>query len=374
MRFGRCVPSALILVLGGFSLVVAGQSGLAPEVIAATSALNFTDQQRVEVHIAQCIDALNAATFQHDIVQARVCLTDPIRDPDRTDYFILEYVKRLADQLHQVVSTPKQRHVIRMNTMIVIAEAAKILDTIGSPIIGDENDKIDKSIIALLEIGLQDDSPAIQYWAAKAAALRKSYDNVKNEEQKRLLLLLAATARGDSSPDVLTQCFIAMNNLAIPEADIFVVKLLNHRANMLKHDLNQPLVGEIEGLRVYYLKLVKKEAAGKALVSVNTKKELSRSAYLLMTVTINALADNVIEIDNQTAHKVMISLADTILNWAVHGHGSRAEIEARVENKHWDILKLECQKWLEDLCGHFGFQPAELEIEDQNWRGSSVQG
>ena len=93
-----------------------------------------------------------------------------------------------------------------------------------------------------------------------------------------------------------------------------------------------------------------------------------------MMVTINALVDNVIEVDNRSDHKAMISLADTILNWTVHGHGSRAEIEARVENENWDILKLECQKWLEDLCGHFDFQPAELEVGEQNWQGSSVQG
>lgn len=370
MKFGGCVPSALILVLGGYSLVVADQSGLGPEVIAATSPLSFTSQQRVEVHIAQCIDALNEATSPHDIKQARACLTDPMRNPDRTDHFLSEYVKRLADQLYQVAATSKQRHAIRMNTMIVISEVANIFDMLGKPMIGDQNDKIDKSIIALLEMGLQDDSPAVRYWAAKAAALRKSYEHVKNEEQKKLLLLLAEVAKSDSSSDVLKQCFIAINKLVIPDADVFVVNLLNHRANMLKHDLNQPLVGEIEGLRIYYLKLVKKEASGKALISSNTKKQLSRSAYLLMIVTINALVDTVVEVDNRSDHKAMISLADTILNWTVHGHGSRAEIEARVENENWDILKLECQKWLEDLCGHFDFQPAELEVGGQNWQGS----
>lgn len=350
---------ATVLVAVLAAAPAAAQDGQRPtlpaEIYQVAGSFTAQQQQAVAGYAAFYTDLLVNGT-DADVVEARAQLIAPLTKGG-TEQFNNQYAAAVSVELAGSVAMQSERSpddsgeqrggvIVRLNTMIVVSRLLK-----------------DDRVVALILEGIEDDNPAVRYWAVRAA--RGAVDTLSAQQRSTLTGALRRMVGTEEVDEVVRQLLLALIDLDAVDA---VAQALNELIDLHVGSPRLTYDAKREAMRALLQKLQVMEAQGVAVEA--TIRQLARAAGRYMAlITQQAQAT---QLDEQTAndHLAMLRLADTVLRTVHQRFGATTaapqSIQATLQAQNWQALTAAANQWRQVLAGPpFNFSDADLAVTGQ---------
>ena len=170
-----------------------------------------------------------------DIAEARKSLIEGFRQPGASRIFLLDYSARISGNLGPVLAADRPLPV-RLNAMIVASHL------------------VDAGVIEHIRTGLTDPSPAVRYWAAKAAT--KAAGQLGDGLHARLLEILRPAVNKAQGDHVAGQLLLAVIALSPPEAIDLAINALNERITARAADIRLSPAPDRAAMRALFPRII----------------------------------------------------------------------------------------------------------------------
>ena len=285
---------ALVCVFGsqaGFA------AGLPSSVLQASGSLSSGQLQTVQQYVSPLVKQLGSGDVS-EVVKARAALLSPLRDSAATDDFKADYSQLLLKPLSQTLSSGPL--IVRLNAMIVIAHLR------GSDLLGPA------------ATALQDKSPAVRYWGAKAIkqAVIESGASMSQSQSQQVNKLLSSAVSEEQSPAVLEQVFLTMVVTGRRHDHKMLYTALRSR---LAYHANHPeasYIAEHTAMQSLFVRLVKANAQGES-VGASAKQMASVAVRYDVLLAAQLEAEKNLSHDEVTNRKHFIHFCDDTLRYVV---------------------------------------------------------
>lgn len=282
------------------------------------------------------------------VSEARRKLIEYLTIPGSSAAFRDALNKAIIERFDPVVKS--DRLITRLNGMIVV------------------NYLTDTGAFGLVGIGLQDQSPAVRYWAAKAVAQITQRGQLAAGQQQQLLQLLEQGLGNEEDAAVLAELLKALNALNIPAAKDALITALGEQVKFFRAAPDARFQTLYDAMQALYIDLIRLDAQNPGGVNPQIT-ELARVALLYNQLAAEQLKndpDLSPELINDKAQ--MVKLTDTILRFAVDtlAPGSRKPdpIDNAITFKDWDFVLVQADRWRQTLRrSPFNFTEEQLAEE-----------
>ncbi|GAB4195114.1 MAG: hypothetical protein Kow00105_09370 [Phycisphaeraceae bacterium] len=333
-----------IVALGpGFQPLFAQES--IPQTIL-TSQAELTAQQKAEVDAFVSAQARKLTSEDPaEVAEGRARLTEQFLST--SSYFLDYYRQSIAEQVVPLIKEDSPL-MTRLNVAIISAKLT-----------GD-------SLIAVLENGAADPSPAVRYWVAKAVgAVAKDKGFTSQTQQQAVLKVLSDRLKAEDESLVLEQVMVAISAIDLPEAVDTVLAGLDSRVGFHLSNPNaffKPVYG---GMQQLYRKLVAQRAAGERVDA--QLYELARTAYryyALIARQMDGLNNNGSDKEDLRQDKAMMaSLCGQVMAFAA-GDVAGLSIPQPVNTSNAAQLKASAALWHDIFRGApFNYSEEQLALE-----------
>ena len=320
---------------------------------AKNQVLSSADKALIKNYISKWAPQL-VAEDDRQVTAAKDQLIIPL-DTDSTAFFLVEYRAALRDPLRQAFESKSasKRLIVRLNAMIVAAELH------------------DTDNINLLIQGLNDQNPAVRYWAAQAIAGLTRGPNLKIQQRNKLFSALAVAVENEKIEPVLKQMMRALVRLTkhVPNAINTLLQTINKRVELHMASPQLGISAEIEGLRDLRQPLIESRAANPAATTEALRQ------FILVATRYHMLAATQLEQGKVPAiHRgdyiTLLNLVDNVLPWAVRQLGVKTispdlkqPIGPYLEQKQWALINLRAVGWQQLLIATLEFQGKEVTLK-----------
>lgn len=347
----RCLPDealvALVaLVVGWVGLAAAAQqtaNQIPPDLISSTS-LDDAQKNTIEDYVGQWATRLTIGE-DADVAEARRQLLQPLGLGSASEPFLEFYSQTVSQKLTPAIG--HERLVVRLNAFIVAARLRG------------------EAVFTLIGQGLKDASPAVRYWAAKAAHNAIEAGGLNNDAQLRTLGLLTQRLDQEDAALVVRMILLAIAKLNVPAATDALLESLNTRITLhASADPAQALVAEQAALQQLYQKLI---TAGSNPSAHEALRRLARTAVRYMDLAAAQLDAGRVSAEARDGHVQMITLAEAVLIYTRNVLGSpRAapnSVAAPVRVGDWKAVRAIADHWRSVLREPpFDFSDSDLKL------------
>ena len=318
-----------------------------PKDVITADPLSAAQEEQIESFVEYWVDQLlNGEAPQ--VSEARRKLIEYLTIPGSSAAYRKAMNDAIIKRFDPVVRN--ERIITRLNGMIVI------------------NYLTDPGAFPLVGVGLQDESPAVRYWAAKAVAQITQRGALSNAQQQQLLELLAGALENEKDTAVLAELLKALNALNIPAAKDVLIKTLGEQVKFFREDPDVRFQTLYEAMQELYIELIRLDAQNPGGVNAQIS-ELARVSLLYFQQAAQQLKNDpnlppeLIEDKSN-----MIKLSDTILRFAIDtlSPGSRTPdpIDNAITFKDWDFVLVQADRWRQTLRrSPFNFTEEQLAEE-----------
>lgn len=340
-QFGALAFAATTILVPSDRLAL-GQDRLPPELVTIQAALGPKQQNLIDDYVTHWTDTLeNEADEQ--VVEARDQLTEPL-GLGATDHFLNAYSRAVGGRLGDAVRA--DRLVSRLNAMIVASRIRK-----------------DENVISLIVKGLDDESPALRYWAAKAVRKVAQAPDIapKPAIQMKLLEQLDMSLRKEQSTVVLEQVFLAMVGVTHGAAVEKVYGGLNHRVRVHVGKPELPYRAERAGMQGLFRRLAEMEAHGVAVGE--PFRQIARAAVRYLNLLSKQADGAKLSPDLAKGYSEMAQLCWRVLDYVHQKLESPERAPARPNffTDNWKDYHVKALRWREILTKNpFNLTDADL--------------
>ena len=334
MTVSRRLPEALaILVAFALGLMHGApawgqpaENQLPDEIITAGS-LTGGQQETIDDYVTDRTTRL-AEGEAPEVSRARRELFEPFQVPDASDAFIDYYSEAIASRLDDAFAS--DRALVRLNAMILVTRMP-----------GDVADE-------LIDAGLDDESSAVRYWAARAVREIADAGAFGGGQQEAMLDRLRGRLADEDATPVVEQLMMALIALPLDSASEPLVEALNGRVSRHGERPGRSVQPERSAMQELFRRLLAVDNPPSA-----TMQELSRAAVRYMDVLAAALQAEDVEEHRQQQYVDTIELADHIvrtLHEEVGGAGGApGDVSGAIRNGEWDNVRNAADRWREVL-------------------------
>lgn len=332
IRPGSLLPiMAMIAAIGLHAPIVRAQDRLPQDVITADP-LSAAQQAQVdsfaEYWVVQLVEG-----EPPQIADARRKLIEYLTIPGSSATYRAAMNQAIIQRFKPVVGD--DRLITRLNGMIVV------------------NYLTDPGAFDLVATGLQDASPAVRYWAAKAVAQITQRGTLTVAQQQQLLQLLQDALGNEKDTAVLAELLKALNALNIPAAKDALIVALGQQVKLFRQEPAARFQTMYEAMQELYIKLIRLDAQTPGGVNPQII-ELARVAMFY-----NQLAAQQLKNDPEMSPELiadksqMVELSDTILRFALNTLAPGSREPDRIDNaitfKDWDFVLVQADRWKQTL-------------------------
>jgi hypothetical protein len=350
MRDGRWKPLGVAVLVLMLCLAhtphVAAQPSLPPDVFTA-SPLTSAQQQQVQDFVAQWGGVLRGGGELTQIVDARGRLQQPLLI-QTSDDFREAYSNAIARELEPALAD--ESLVIRLNAMIV---ASRLSFT--------------PAVVDLIAQAMQDESPAVRYWAVKAVSTNPAGGRPNPQAVQRFLQTLDRLLQTEQSTEVLEQTYKAMIQLEGPNTGALerVINSLNRRVTLHVNDPHLSYRPEAEAMREAFARLVDENVRRGGMTELF--RQLARAAGQHAAVVSRNAMNHQLTPQRAAEYHRMAEIAFHVLeetrkqfNSAV-AVPSAPQVRSDLGNRNWNALLLHAQQFREMLTNPpFNFDPVDV--------------
>lgn len=284
------------------------------------------------------------------IVAARNRLQQPMLLPQTSRAFREYYSNAVARRFGSAMDSDDL--VVRLNVTIV---ASRLMPT--------------SEVIALITRGLNDQSPAVRYWAVKGINTPGPGGAIQPppDAQQALLQQLDNLLAQEEAPEVLEQVFKAMVGLDAPGNNALdhVIATLNRRVQVHASEPTLTYRPETEGLQAAYSRVLVSIERGSG--GNEQYRQLARAAAQYMDQLARHAANNPLPSELVNEYKRLAGLAYQILSQAHRDFSSTAQVfspqqfNAALSGNNWNEILLAAQQFRNMLTNPpFNFDPTDV--------------
>lgn len=344
---------ALALAIGLlFSATHATAQNLPADIVQSAAALNEAQLRTVDAFITPAVQQLATSADDAQVAAARRKLVEPF-GMGGTDLFKNEYTRRLSARLNTAGALATEaRPAVRLNAMIVVSYMT------------------DPSALPLVEQGLQDPSPAVRFWAARAVQ-NLGDKALSNTDRERLLDLVSRTLKNEQGQEVVEELLRTYSRINIPRAAQQLMVVLNERVTRHAAHPDTSMAAEQAALQEQFRNLVQAKALNNQAPPALVVKELAKAALRYGTIAVDRLRQNPnMSSVNRDSLTRFIELADNALRWSVNelapnrASSVPADFKLELQQGQWEVVKLRFLDWNAFLQKDdaFKFNAAELSL------------
>ncbi len=234
--------------------------------------------------------------------------------------------------------------VVRLNTMVVSWRLIK-----------------DQHVVSLILKGIEDENPAVRYWAVRAV---KGGDasTLSQEQRQNLVTTLGRQVNVEQVQEVVRQLLLALIELDAVEQ---VQQALNEQ---IKRHVGKPTLtydSEREAMRSLLQKIQVKAANGEAVDQ--SFRQLARAACRYMELITQQTPGAALDEETERDHLEMVKLCDMVLRQAREALKSAVaappSIDAAAFGKNWPALQQAALQWHTVLTQPpFSFSEEDLSV------------
>ncbi|MEX0885602.1 MAG: hypothetical protein WD009_04100 [Phycisphaeraceae bacterium] len=331
MILSRRVPDALAMLIAVALGLIAGSPALAQDApqlpTAIITAESLTNQQQgtidafVTHRTAQLVDGEPL-----EVSQARRDLYEPFQVDGATAAFLGYHRDTIASRLDAAFAS--DRVLVRLNAMILITRMPGRVPE------------------ALIDAGLDDSSPAVRYWAARAVREVATAGGLGAGQQQAMLNRLTGRLEAEDATAVVEQLFVALIALPVDVGAQPLLESINHRVSLHAERPGSSVQPERAAMQELFRQLL---SAGSNNPPRAAMRQLSRAAVRYMDLLATALEADAVEEHRQQQYADTIALADHLLR-TLHaelgGGGSvPAAVTDAVGDADWATVRTAAQRW-----------------------------
>jgi hypothetical protein len=334
-------------VLTAATVSASAQDRLPADIFGAESVLTPDQQSTIDEYADTWVEQLHAEDDKQ-VAAARGKLIDPL-GMGGTPVFTQGYCTAVSSRLAGIANP--ERPIIQLNIMIVAARLNK-----------------DDATAALIQKGLDDECPAVRYWAVKAVRSPEGSNPgdarvLSAANQQAILGQLNQLLDQEQSTEVLEQIFVAMVELRIPAATERVYEGLNRRVENHIGKPELPYAPECSGLRGLFQKLLQREAEGQVLDE--PFRQIARASVRLMILLSQQAAASPLTSELEKDYLDMALLCDQVLRFVHTKFKSSVPAPGDINQfaKNWQEIQVKALQWRDILTkSPFNFTDADLSI------------
>ncbi|MCC6680043.1 MAG: hypothetical protein IT445_03980 [Phycisphaeraceae bacterium] len=216
--------------------------------------------------------------------------------------------------------------VVRLNTMVVSSRLIK-----------------DDHVINLILKGIEDENPAVRYWAVRAV-IGGGESNLAQEQKNKLVTTLGRQVNVEQVEEVVRQLLLA---LIEQDAADQVLQALNEQ---IKQHVDKPRLtydSNREAMRSLLRKIQVDLASGQ--VVDQSFRQLARAACRYMELITKQTPGAALDEETERDHLEMVKLCDMVLRQAHEalqsGVSAPPSIDAAAFGKNWSALQVAATQW-----------------------------
>lgn len=335
----------LFAVIALFGETTLGQEKLSSDIIHLETPPNADQQNQISIYTSLWTERLKEGPDEQ-VSRARRKLLDPLT-VGGTEHFRTAYCRIAGKGLREAGDC--DRLLVRLNALIVAREFTK-----------------NEPIVTLIQVGLEDDSPAIRYWAAQAVS--ESTDDLtrfKQADARQLIEKLSNILKRERSMEVAEQVLLAIVSIRVEESVEAATAAFNDRVRFHKGNPELPFKTELGPLTEFFQKLIRLRAENQLVDEAfrQTARAAGRYYFLLSRQATEAELDA----DLQQDYLAMATMCDKILGY-VHNTVLKVESGGPVPLTRfdkWPRIHEKARQWWRVLTqAPYAFESADLEIPD----------
>ncbi|MEX0744815.1 MAG: HEAT repeat domain-containing protein [Phycisphaeraceae bacterium] len=346
MRCSRRLPLALAAVLAA----VLGSAGtFAPRAMAQqvdqlgsaiTEAESLNNQQRTQIdtYIAQWAGLLRDSG-DDNVERARRRLLEPLRSGRPSDEFMNHYSNVCGREMAPALSSDDP--LVRLNTLIVVRHLTG------------------EAAVPLIDRGLDDESPAVRYWAVKAIKDIASAGRFDRDEQRNRMNRLVEHFGEETSVAVSEQTMLALVELELPEAKTRALEIINERVASHVSEPGRSLQPELAGIHRAY----RQTLGASRPAEQGGMLELARTAMRYHDLAGQQLQRDVDDAEVRDSYVRTIELTDAILRFVHSSLDVGPPPRPLPPGENWDRVRANAEQW-RDLLGRppYNFNEVQLSV------------
>jgi hypothetical protein len=350
--FSLLVPPAACLtcLLLVFTAPLAAQDSLPPTTISNNGLWSADERQTVTQFVDQQITKLLGGE-EEQLTSAREALLGPFDTAGATDLFKRQFTQEIARKLGPVMEAQDTQ--ARTNAMIV-AQRFTHVDGLGH-----------------ITAGLNDDSAAVRYAAAGAAAHLLDNADFDGNQRQGLLDRIEDSIDGEDDPFVVQPLLDGLLKAGGPKR---VVEALNRRLDWhiaRPEATYDPERGALYGV---YERLAVQPSPDR-----ETVRQLGRAASRYFLLASQQLNQNVVPEDTQRSHVEMIRMSYTALEFSHLSLNAASRVPVNPEQflnfRNWGQALKIAQDWQETLKqAPYSFTDQDLEVVEPQQQEAANAG
>lgn len=348
MNFSRrplWLLAALCVVLigpGGQSLFA--QDSLPSDILAAADDLTTQQQAKVDTFLQTQIARLQSEDPEQ-VATGRARLAEPFT-LSNSEFFLSYYRKAIAQRVTPLLK-PDSPLMTRLNVAIVSSKLSG------------------QSLVAVLQAGADDPSPAVRYWIAKAVGSAAKNKRLDKQAQQNVLQVIANRLKAEDSSLVLEQVMLAMAEIELKEATQAVLEGLDARVSFYKQNMPAPFKPVHGGTQQLWSKLIEMRSANENVDS--EQKELARIAfryYALVADQLAAADEDDLDDEAKNDKSSMAWICGRVMD-DVAKAVAKINPPQPVDTKNAAELKVSVERWREILkAAPFNYSDEQLAVSE----------
>lgn len=352
-RKGLLTLAAMAAVTLLLSVSPAAAQDRLPSDLLTADSLSTEQHNLINLYIEFWTDMLRGSeSTDEQVVTARARLIEPLDQPATSNAFQQYYPSAVAERLQGALDPSSL--IARLNTMILVSHLG-----------------LRPQAVALVQQGLEDESPAVRYWAVKAIRTASGADggpSLNPNTGRQLLNQLDNMVDDEPTLEVLEQVLLAMVDLDQPGSNALqrVVSVLNRRVSVHANQPRVPYRPETSAMQAAYRQVLYAQNRGGTDQLLN---QIAAAAAKYMLVVANQAQQNELSTQLQADYAAMAQLTFTILDQIRQSRGVNAPVPSQfqfdqdVVNRNWDGVRQGAQQFRDMLTNPpFSFDPTDITV------------
>lgn len=313
----------------------ADEPRLSSDILRPSGVLSDEQTKTIDTYINYWMQSLLIGG-DSEITRAREKLNQPFKFGDATnDIFLTGYSTAMKLKLAEAIRS--KRLLVRINAMLIL----QYLHAEG--------------VVDLLRLGLEDESSAVRYCAAKAAGevakrdLARVGDAKLRDEQKRgILTAISAAFRVEDDQLVVEQLLNALLGLSqMREAREFLLDSVNARVALHFKEPNLSAKSTLDTIKELSRRLT--EAKAQNTLEKSEVKKLAVVTARWFTLSAKLLSEDSPAEEMKPQYRQMLKATDQFMRWGLQQLApeisAAKDIDEPVRKSDWTMIVLISEEW-----------------------------